>query len=100
MTIARLFRRIAKTHPLVSISVTFVAYVRTKTLCFPDIRRHLTFLPDLRLRFSLASLRVSLRRIRVSLAHGIPYLSFTFRRVSNALVPGVSEITTDRCYDD
>lgn len=102
-TIARSFRRIAKTHPLSSrFPVTFVAYARTKTLRFPDTRRHLAF-PRLPI-----SVSVSLRRaFAYPRALGFPsrtvytlYLSPTFRCVSNALVPGVSGITTDRCYDD
>lgn len=80
-TIARSFRRIAKIRTLSSrFPVTFVAYVHTKTLRFSVTRRHLAFLPDLGLRFSPACLRVSSRRI--SLAHGILYLSLPLSAAS------------------
>lgn len=101
-TIARSFRRIAKTHPLVSISsdVCRVRPHENSTLSRYTSTPRLPSPSDLGLRFPPACLRVS-SRAGISLAHGIPlYLSPTFRCVSNALVPGVSGITTDRCYDD
>lgn len=100
-TIARSFRRIAKTHPLVSISsdVCRVRPHENSTLSRYTSTPRLPSPSDLGLRFPPACLRVS-SRAGISLAHGTLYLSPTFRCVSNALVPGVSGITTDRCYDD
>ena len=73
---------------------------RTKTLSFPDTRWHLVFFADLDFRLSLACLAYPHAGIFLR-AHGYPVsLSHLPSRVSNALVSGVSGITTDRCYDD